>query len=63
MEKKVDTAAWGSPAESILRHAIPTVPPFPEETSSMNGVLFYGLFLLGLILFLGALFYNRRKGK
>lgn len=50
-------------AFSLLRHAAPTVPPFPEGTSSMNGVLFYGLFLLGVILFLGALFYNRRKGR
>ncbi len=54
-------AFWGM-EWTFLWH-VPTVPPFPEETSSMDGLLFYSLFLLGLVLFLGALFYNRRKGK
>ena len=29
----------------------------------MNGLPFYGLFLLGMVLFLAALLYNRRKGR
>jgi|GEM_PF-3249111 hypothetical protein len=49
---------------SFFRYGAPTVPPIPpQETASMSNVLFYALLLLGTLLFLGALWYNRRRGK
>ena len=43
---------------------VPTATPAGSGASSvgMGGALFYGLLLLGAILFLAAFFYGRRKG-
>lgn len=43
---------------------VPTATPTGSGSNSvgMGGALFYGLLLLGTILFLAAFFYGRRKG-